>query len=68
MAELPEKDFASKVQADTASVAEAARQLLPDLDDPEFRAYLVAKMDLWGQVARLLGEPAPAGEPDRGHL
>jgi len=28
-------------------VVAAARKALPDLDDPDFRAFLVAKYDLW---------------------
>ena len=47
MAELPDKEFAEKLKADPPAVADAARTLLPDLDDPEFRAFLVAKIDLW---------------------
>jgi hypothetical protein len=44
---LPDKEFAAKSQADAATVTLEARKLLPDLDDPAFRAYLLAKMDLW---------------------
>lgn len=39
--------FAYLVQRDMPRVAKAARALVPELDDPKFRAYLVAKYDLW---------------------
>ena len=47
-AEIPDdKAFADKFKAEPPTVVLAARKALPDLDDPEFRAYLVAKYDLW---------------------
>ncbi len=39
--------FAYLTKNDMAKVAGAARKLLPDLDDSEFRSFLVAKYDLW---------------------
>ncbi len=49
MAETSDKDFAEKLKADLPAVAAQARVLLPDLDDPDFRTFLVAKMDLWSK-------------------
>ena len=49
MAEVPDKEFAEKLKADASAVVTEARALLPDLDDPDFRAYLVSKMDLWSK-------------------
>ena len=57
MSELADKDFAEKWQADPSSVALAARTLLPDLDEPEFRSLLVAKMDLWSKSLDYWGNP-----------
>jgi mono/diheme cytochrome c family protein len=57
MKETPDKEFAEKFQADPKAVAEAARLLLPDLDDPEFRALLVAKMDHWTKSLDVWGNP-----------
>lgn len=45
--EVTDPQFAYLLKNDMAKVAAAARQLLPALDDPEFRSYLVAKYDLW---------------------
>ncbi len=39
--------FDELVKADMSKVADAARKILPDLDDPEFRSFLVSKYDLW---------------------
>ncbi len=39
--------FDELVKADMPKVADAARKILPDLDDPEFRGFLVSKYDLW---------------------
>ena len=49
LAELPDREFAEKLKADLPAVAVQARSLLPDLDDPDFRSFLVAKMDLWSK-------------------
>jgi mono/diheme cytochrome c family protein len=57
MKETPDKEFAEKFQADPKAVAEAARKLLPDLDDVEFRSLLVAKMDLWTKSLDVWGNP-----------
>ncbi len=57
MAEVPDKEFAEKLKADPAGVASQARMLLPDLDDPDFRAYLVAKMDLWSKSLDAWDDP-----------
>jgi len=42
-----DKAFAEKFKADAPAVVAAVRKVLPDIDDPEFRAFLVAKHDLW---------------------
>jgi mono/diheme cytochrome c family protein len=49
MGELPDQEFAAKVKVDPSAVATAARKLVPDLDQPDFRSLLVAKMDLWSK-------------------
>ncbi len=57
MAELPEKDFAEKSKADAPALTAAARKLLPNLDDPEFRVFLLAKMDLWAKSLDFWEDP-----------
>ena len=57
MAEVPDNDFAEKLTSDPTAVAQRARDLLPDLDDPEFRTFLVAKMDLWSKSLDEWGNP-----------
>ncbi len=57
MAEVPVKEFAEKLTADPSAVAQAARTLLPDLDDPDFRAFLISKMDLWSKSLDEWGDP-----------
>jgi len=47
MADVPDAEFAEKSKGDSPEVAEAARKLLPELVEPDFRAFLVAKYDLW---------------------
>jgi mono/diheme cytochrome c family protein len=47
LSEIPEKDFAERFKADPTIAVPDARKLLPELDDAEFRALLVAKLDLW---------------------
>ncbi len=42
-----EPQFAYLIKNDMPKVVAAARALLPQLDDPQFRSYLVAKYDLW---------------------
>ena len=39
--------FAYLIKNDMAQVVGAARKLLPELDDPRFREFLVSKYDLW---------------------
>ena len=39
--------FDELVKADMPKVADAARKILPDLDDPGFRSFLVSQHDLW---------------------
>jgi mono/diheme cytochrome c family protein len=57
LAELPDKPFADQSKSDPAKVALEARKLLPDLDDPAFRAFLLAKMDLWTKSLDDWGNP-----------
>ena len=57
MAETPDKAFAEKLQADPAVVASEARKLQPDLEDPEFRAFLLAKLALWTKNLDEWGQP-----------
>jgi mono/diheme cytochrome c family protein len=57
MAEVPDKPFAEQSKTDPAKVALEARKLLPDLDDPEFRAFLLAKMDLWTKSLDIWDNP-----------
>ena len=40
-----------------AKVAQEARKLLPDLDDPEFRTFLLAKMEHWTKSLDDWGNP-----------
>ena len=47
--DVTDPQFAYLVKNDMAQVTSAARKLLPDLDDSEFRSYLVAKYDLWAK-------------------
>ncbi len=47
LADLPDPEFNEKVKEGPAALVEPARKHLPELDDPEFRAYFVAKFDLW---------------------
>ena len=47
MTDLSDKLFADKLKSDPTAVATAALALLPDLADPDFRAFLLAKFDLW---------------------
>lgn len=47
MSEVPENDFAERFKANPTIIVAEARKLLPELDDPNFRALLVAKVDLW---------------------
>jgi mono/diheme cytochrome c family protein len=49
MAETSDKDFAEKLKTDLPAVASQARILLPDLDDPKFRTFLVDKLELWSK-------------------
>ena len=49
LADVADKDFADKLKADLPAVTIAARKLLPELDEPDFRAMLLAKMDLWSK-------------------
>ena len=57
MAEIPDKEFAEKLKGDLPSVVAEARKLLPDLDHPDFRALLAAKMDLWSKSLDEWGNP-----------
>lgn len=57
MAEVPDPAFAEKLKNDLSTVAAQARLLLPDLVDPEFRTFLVAKMDLWAKSLDEWGNP-----------
>ena len=47
--EVTNDQFGYLVKNKLGDVADAARKLLPDLDDPAFRTYLVAKYNLWTQ-------------------
>ncbi|WP_435006892.1 c-type cytochrome [Tundrisphaera lichenicola] len=49
LAELDDSQFAKLLEADPTKIAAEARKLLPSLDDPEFRTYLLSKIDLWGK-------------------
>jgi mono/diheme cytochrome c family protein len=57
MKELPDKEFSEKFKGDPSAVAAQALKLLPDLADPEFRAFLVARMDLWSKSLDVWGNP-----------
>ncbi len=56
-AEIPEKPFAAQFQADPKFATAEARKLLPDLDDPAFRTFLVEKMELWSKSLDAWGNP-----------
>ena len=47
LGDLTNPEFDALLKNDMAKVANAARKMLPDLDEPEFRTFLVAKYDLW---------------------
>ncbi len=49
--------FAEKFTAEPKNVAEEALTILPDLADPDFRVFLVAKMDLWTKSLDVWGNP-----------
>jgi mono/diheme cytochrome c family protein len=55
--EIPDSEFAEKFKDEPKTIADEARKLLPDLDDPEFRVFLVAKMDLWTKSLDVWGNP-----------
>ncbi len=57
MKELSDKDFTEKLKSAPSLVAAQARQLLPDLDDPDFRLFLVSKNDLWTKSLDVWGNP-----------
>jgi len=44
-------------RADPAKLTREARRLLPDLDDPEFRVFLLAKMEHWTKSLDFWGNP-----------
>ena len=45
--DVTDPQFTYLVKNDMAQVTKAARKLLPDLDDPKFRTFLVGKYNLW---------------------
>jgi mono/diheme cytochrome c family protein len=57
MAEVSDKDFAEKLKTEMPAITAEARKLLPDLDYPDFRALLVAKMDLWSKSLDVWDNP-----------
>ena len=47
LGDLTNAEYDALLKNDMAKLAGAARKLLPDLDESEFRSFLVAKYDLW---------------------